>query len=131
MIIARIESLILKQGEEDALKRAKAYITAGADAIMIHSKEESPREIISFVKNFRKEDQFTPIVVVPTTYNKITEDQLSELGVNGVIYANHLLSSAYPAMTRVTKSILTNGRSFESNPDCMSIKKIISLIPGA
>lgn len=131
MIIARIESLILKQGEADALKRAKAYIAAGADAIMIHSKEEDPEEIISFVTNFRKEDQFTPIVVVPTSYNKITESRLSELGVNVVIYANHLLRSAYPAMTGVAKSILTNGRSFESNSDCMSIKKIINLIPGA
>ena len=130
MVIARIESLILKQGQQDALDRAAAYIQAGADGIMIHSKERSSDEIVSFLKEFRKIDQYTPIVVVPTTYNSITETELKELGVNVVIYANHLLRSAYPAMVKATKSILRNERSLEADDICMPIRKIINLIPG-
>jgi len=130
MIIARIESLILKRGEKDAIIRAMSYVDAGADAIMIHSKEESPHEIVSFLENFRKLDKFTPIVVVPTTYNSITEGELISHGANIVIYANHLLRSAYPAMEKAAISILESERSKEADSLCMPIKQIISLIPG-
>lgn len=129
MIIARIESLILKNGLDDALRRAKAYIDSGADGIMIHSKEKTPNEIIEFCKEYKKFEQKVPLVVVPTTYNKILEDELIEAGVNVVIYANHLLRSAYPAMLEVAKSILTNGRSFEVDNKCLPIKEILTLIP--
>jgi len=129
MIIARVESLILKQGQEDALKRAFAYVNAGADAIMIHSKEKSPDEIISFVKEFRKKDTHTPLVVVPSTYNSITEDELISIGVNIVIYANHLLRSAYPSMISAAESILKNQRSLEADDICLSIKEVLTLIP--
>ena len=130
MIIARIESLILKQGLEDALKRAKAYIEAGADGIMIHSKEKSPDEILAFCEEYKKFKNKVPLVVVPTTYNQITENELIKAGVNVVIYANHMLRSSYPAMVDVAKSILINERSYEANDKCLSIKEILNLIPG-
>ena len=129
MIIARIESLILKNGLDDALRRAKAYIDSGADGIMIHSKEKTSNEIIEFCKEYKKFDIKVPLVVVPTTYNQIYEDELIEAGVNVVIYANHLLRSAYPAMVEVAKSILISGRSFEVNNKCLPIKEILTLIP--
>lgn len=130
MIIARIESLILDKGMEDALKRAFAYIDAGADGIMIHSRKKDPTEIINFVKGFREKDKNTPIVVVPTSFNTVTIDEFSEMGVNIVIYANHMLRAAYPGMMKVAKSILKHKRSLEAEPDCMSIKAILELIPG-
>lgn len=130
MVIARVESLILKAGMEDALKRAKAYSEAGADAIMIHSKEKSPDEILEFCKKFREYNKLVPIIAVPSSYNTIYEDELAEAGVNVVIYANQLLRSAYPAMVDTAKSILTHKRSFESNGNCLSIKEILELIPG-
>jgi phosphoenolpyruvate mutase len=130
MIIARIESLILDKGMEDALKRAFAYIDAGADGIMIHSRKKDPTEIINFVKGFREKDKNTPIVVVPTSFNTVTIDEFSEMGVNVVIYANHMLRAAYPGMMKVAKSILKHKRSLEAEPDCMSIKSILELIPG-
>ena len=130
MIIARIESLILKQGQEDAIKRAKAYINAGADGIMIHSKEKTPDEILEFCESYKKFERKMPLIVVPSSYNQITEDELIEAGVNIVIYANHMLRSSYPAMMDVAKSILTHGRSYEANDKCMSIKEILELIPG-
>ncbi|HPT77298.1 MAG: phosphoenolpyruvate mutase [Defluviitoga tunisiensis] len=129
MIIARIESLILKAGIEDALKRAKIYIEAGADGIMIHSKEKSPQEIIDFCKEYKKLEVKVPLVAVPTTYNSITETELSELGVKIIIYANHLLRSAYPAMKKTAETILENGRSLEADKYCVSIKEILTLIP--
>lgn len=128
MIIARIESLILKRGEEDALKRAFAYVDAGADGIMIHSREKSPNEICHFCDEFRKKDKATPIVVVPTSFNTITEAELAEHGVNIVIYANQLLRAAYPAMESVAKTILTYHRAKEADDSLMSIKQIITLI---
>lgn len=133
MIFARIESLILKQGMEDALKRAQAYLDAGADGIMIHSKENTPVEIIEFTKSYNQFKNRRPLVVVPSTYNIITEDELADIGVNIVIYANHLLRAAYPAMQKAAESILTNSRSYECSKDgiCMPIKDIINLIPGA
>ena len=130
MIIARIESLILEQGMEDALTRANAYISSGADGIMIHSRHKDPAEIIEFMKKFRKEDKKTPVVVVPTSFNSVTIEEFIDLGVNVVISANHMLRSAYPAMSRVAKSILENGRSLESEEDCMSIQEILEIIPG-
>jgi phosphoenolpyruvate phosphomutase len=98
---------------------------------MIHSKEKSPDEIINFVKAFRSFDRSTPIIVVPTTYNSITEAELISLGVNVVIYANHLLRSAYPSMVSVAKKILENERSAETDAACLPIKEILTLIPGA
>ena len=130
MIIARIESFIAGKGLEDALDRALSYIEAGADGIMIHSKDQSGEDIKSFCKIFREKHQEVPIVVVPTTYNHITEEELQSWGVSVVIYANHMLRSAYPAMLNVAKSILTHGRSYEANDLCMSIKNILELVPG-
>ena len=130
MIIARVESLILKKGMWDALLRARAYIEAGADAIMIHSKEKDPKEILDFCKEYSKFDNKVPLVAVPSTYNQITEEELITAGVNVVIYANHMLRSAYPNMVKTAESILLNGRSYESEEFCMSIKDILNLIPG-
>jgi len=130
MIIARIESLILKKGLEDAVERAKAYINAGADGIMIHSKEKTPDEILDFCKIYKSFESKVPLVVVPTTYNQITEKELIDAGVNIVIYANHMLRASYPAMMDVAKLILANGRSWEANDKCMPIKEILELIPG-
>lgn len=131
MIISRIESLILKAGLEDALKRAKAYIDAGVDGIMIHSKEEKPTEIFNFCDAYSKFDKKVPLIVVPSSYNSVTEEVLIERGANVVIYANHLLRSAYPAMVKTAESILKNKRSKEASNDyCMSIKEILNLIPG-
>ena len=130
MIIARIESLILKKGMADAVKRAEAYIASGADGIMIHSKEKDGKEIIQFCENFQKFKMKVPLVVVPSTYSHITESEFQDLGVNVIIYANHLLRSAYPSMMKVAESILENSRSQEaSDKYCMSIKDIITLIP--
>jgi 2-methylisocitrate lyase-like PEP mutase family enzyme len=130
MIIARIESLILKQGLEDALERARGYIAAGADGIMIHSKEKTPDEILAFCAGYKKFPKTVPLVVVPTTYDTIYESELAAAGVNIVIYANQLLRSAYPAMVDTAKSILTNQRAFECRPNLMSVKEILTLIPG-
>ena len=130
MIIARIESLILEAGMEDALIRADAYIKAGADGIMIHSRHKNPDEIVEFMHKFRKTDQDTPVVVVPTSFNSVTVEEFEEMGVNVVVTANHMLRSAYPAMLKVAKSVLENGRSLEAEPDCMPIKEILEFIPG-
>ena len=128
MIIARIESLILEQGMEDALNRAKAFAKAGADGIMIHSRKKSPDEILEFCDLFRKEDKTTPIVVVPSSFNTVTEAELKEHGVNIVIYANQLTRSAFPAMEQTAKDILKYHRAKEVDDRLMSIKDIISLI---
>jgi phosphoenolpyruvate phosphomutase len=129
MIIARIESLILKAGMDDAVKRAKAYIAAGCDGIMIHSKEKTPDEILEFCEIAKGFEKRVPIVVVPSTYDTIYEEELAEAGVSIVIYANQLLRSAYPAMVDTAKKILTHGRAFETRENLMSIKDIITLIP--
>ncbi|XMB72274.1 phosphoenolpyruvate mutase [Mycoplasmatota bacterium WC30] len=129
MIISRIESLILKQGQADALKRAHAYIEAGADAIMIHSKEKDSKEITDFLDEFRKVNNITPIVVVPSSYNTITNQELSDHGANVIIYANQLIRSAFPAMQKAAKTILENSRAKEVDDFCMNIKEIITLIP--
>jgi phosphoenolpyruvate phosphomutase len=130
MIIARIESLILGQGVEDALERAAAYIEAGADAIMIHSSQKEPTEILEFCSRYNELPRRQPLVVVPTTYNCVTEDELAAAGVNVVIYANQLLRAAYPAMLRAAESILRHGRSLEIDEELMPIKEILHLIPG-
>ena len=129
MICARIESLILEQGMEDALARAEAYVNAGADAIMIHSRKESPDEIFEFVEKFRNKNQNTPIVVVPTSFNAVTEEEFKKRGVNIVIYANQLTRTGFPAMQNAAKMILENHRAKECDEICMSIKDIITLIP--
>ena len=128
MIIARIESLILNKGLKDALHRAEKYCEAGANGILIHSKEENPADIVNFAKSF-KNNYDIPLVVVPTTYNQIKVEELSSLGIDIVIFANHLLRSAYPAMLNTAKQILKNGRSHEIEKDLMSVKDIISFIP--
>lgn len=128
MIIARIESLILEQGMDDALGRARAYVAAGADGVMIHSRKKDPAEILEFCDKFREEDSATPIVVVPTSFNEITEAELGAHGVNVVIYANQLTRSAFPAMEQTAKDILRNHRAKEVDDRLMPIKEIITLI---
>lgn len=128
MIIARIESLILERGMEDALDRARAFRDAGADGIMIHSRKKEPDEILEFCDKFREEDKETPIVVVPTSYNVITEEELAEHGVNIAIYANQLTRSAFPAMQQTAEDILKYHRAKEVDDRLMSIKDIICLI---
>lgn len=130
MIIARIESLILEKGMDDALKRAEAYVAAGADAIMIHSRKKDPAEILSFCDSFRMNNKKTPIVVVPTSFNEITEDELSAHGVNIVIYANQLTRSSFPAMKKTAEDILKHHRAKEVDDKLMPIKEVITLIEG-
>lgn len=130
MIIARVESLILEQGMEDALERAFAYVEAGAGGIMIHSRREAPDEIFAFVRRFREQNRHTALVVVPTSFNTVTEEEWKARGVNVVIYANHLIRSSYPAMKRTAETILRCHRAKEADEAyCMPIKKILSLIP--
>ena len=130
MIIARIESFILGDTLEDALERADAYVEAGADGVMIHSKDKSGDDIKSFCLNFREKNTTTPIVVVPSSYNHIKEEELIKWGANIVIYANHLLRASFPSMQNVAKTILKNKRTSELDNTCMSIKEILELIPG-
>lgn len=128
MIIARIESLILEQGMEDALTRAFAYTAAGADGIMIHSRKKDPAEIFEFCDKFREQDKTTPIVVVPTSFNMVTEEELASHGVNIVIYANQLTRSAFPAMRETAEEILRCHRALEVDSKLMPFKEIITLI---
>lgn len=129
MICARIESLILEMGMEDALKRASAYVKAGADAIMIHSRRKEPNEIFEFIEKFRANNITTPLVVVPTSFNTVTEEEFKKIGVNIVIYANQFTRAGFPAMQNVAKLILKNHRAKECDDVCISIKDIITLIP--
>lgn len=130
MICARIESLILEQGMNDALERAFAYVNqGGADAIMIHSRKKDPAEIIEFVSKFREKNSVTPIVVVPTSFNTVTEEEFKAIGVNVVIYANQLTRTGFPAMQNAARTILEHHRAKECDDMCMSIKEIITLIP--
>jgi len=130
MIIARVESLILDKGMEDAVTRAKAYLKAGADGIMIHSRKKDPAEIFEFCDKYRTFSDSKPLVVVPSSYNAVREDELEKAGANIVIYANQLLRSAYPAMESTAISILKNSRSAECDSQMMPIKQILELIPG-
>lgn len=129
MICARIESLILERGMEDALERAFAFADAGADAIMIHSRKKDPSEIFEFVEKFREKDSTTPIVVVPTSFNTVTEEEFKERGVNIIIYANQLTRTGFPAMQNAAETILRNHRAKECDDVCMPFKDIIRLIP--
>ena len=129
MICARIESLILERGMEDALARAFAFTEAGADAIMIHSRKKDPAEIFEFLEKFRAKDATTPIVLVPTSFNAVTEEEFKARGANIVIYANQLTRTGFPAMQKAAKTILEHHRAKECDATCMSIKEIITLIP--
>lgn len=130
MIIARIESLILERGMEDALARAAAFTAAGADGIMIHSRKTEPDEIFEFAERFRQSDRTTPLIVVPTSFNQVTEEEFARRGVNIVIYANHLTRSGFPAMQKTAESILTHHRAKEADEQyCMPIRRILNLIP--
>ena len=128
MVIARIESFIIGKGLKDALKRAEIYSKAGADAILIHSKEKTPTEIFLFAREFKKSKNFIPLVSVPSTYSKVYEKDLIKNGFKLVIYANQLLRSAYPAMQNTAKTILKNRRAFEADKKIIPIKEIINLI---
>ena len=128
LIGARIESFILGKGLNDGLKRAKAYSEAGADLILIHSKEKTPKEIFSFARIFTKTKYFKPLVSVPSTYSKTTESMLTKNGFQIVIYANHMLRASYPAMEDAARNILKNKRSFELEKKISSVSEVINLI---
>ena len=130
MVIARIESLILEKGMADALMRARAYVEAGVDGIMIHSRQKRPDEVYEFARIFRTDFPHIPLVCVPTSYNSATEDELASHGFNVVIYANHLMRAAYPAMKNVAYEILKHGRSAEVDGQLISINEVLELIPG-
>ena len=129
MICARIESLILERGMDDALTRAFAFVDAGADAIMMHSRKKDPAEIFEFLRLFREKDKTTPVVLVPTSYNTVYEDEFKAAGANVIIYANQLTRTGFPAMQNAARMILENHRAKECDDICMSIKDIITLIP--
>ena len=119
MICARIESLILEKGMDDALERAFAFVEAGADAIMIHSRKKEPEEIIEFISKFREHDKMTPIVLVPTSFNSVKEEEWKELGANIIIYANQLMRATVPAITKAATMILENHRAEECDKTLM------------
>ena len=127
-IIARVESFILGKSLNDALNRAINYVKAGADGILIHSKEKNPNQIFQFAQKFSKTKYFCPLVAVPSTYSKVREKELINKGFKIVIYANQMLRAAYPSMVDIGKAILKNGRSFEVEKKITPIKEIISLI---
>ena len=129
MICARIESLILERGMEDALKRAFAFVEAGADAIMIHSRKKDPTEIKNFIERFRAEDSITPLVLVPTSYHSVREEEWKACGANIIIYANQLMRAQVPAMRKAAETILTHHRAEECDAELMSFSEIIRLIP--
>lgn len=129
MICARIESLILEKGMDDALERVRCFVEAGADAIMIHSRKKSPDEIFTFIEKFRAGNKYTPIVLVPTSFNEVYEEEFKERGANIIIYANQLTRSGIPAMQNAARLLLKNHRAKECDEICMPIKDIITLIP--
>lgn len=129
MIIARIESLVLDRGMDNAIERAEAYIDAGADALMIHSRQTIPDEVFEFCDRASRFSKQVPIVAVPTTYHSVTEAELADHGINIVIYANHMLRAAYPQMRKVAELILEHGRAFEAEPHIAPIKEALSIIP--
>ena len=131
LIIARIESLILEKGMDDAIERAEAYVRAGADGIMIHSRKKESDEVAEFCRLFKASHPDIPIIVVPTSYNHVTEKELGEYGADVVIHANHLIRSAFPAMKTTAETILEHGRSLDVDDLCMPIKQILTLIPAA
>ncbi len=129
MVIARIESLILDKGVDDAVERAEAYVDAGADGIMIHSRRRDPEEVFEFCAHAAKFAKQVPIVAVPTSYNQVTEAELADAGVRIVIYANHMLRAAYPQMRRVAESVLTHGRSLEADQMIAPISEVLTIVP--
>ena len=131
MIIARIESLILEKGISDSIERAKAYINAGADGVMIHSKEKTPDKIFKFCREYQKIEYKVPLVVAPSTYSSVKEKDLIKAGIRIVIYANQMLRSAYPAMLKTAETILKKGRALEANKNCLAIEELIKLIPNS
>lgn len=130
MVVARIESLILNQGLEDAISRARIYVESGADAVLIHSKSTEPTEVMAFARKFREEFPTVPVLAVPTMFNKATDLELADAGIRGLIYANHMLRAAFPSMRAVAESILTHGRSFEAEALLEPIDSVLTLIPG-
>ena len=130
LIFARLESLIAGKDVDDAMMRAKLYVEAGADGVMIHSKSKTGEDIIEFMRRFREYSKDIPIVLVPTSYNQFTEKELADKGANIIIHANHLLRAAYPAMVKAAETILENCRSKEADEFCLPIKKVLRLIPG-
>jgi len=130
MIFARCESLILDKGMDDAVERASAYLDAGADGIMIHSRKSDGAEILQFAELYKEFGQGKPLIVVPSSFDSIPEIEFEKAGVNIVIYANHMLRAAHPAMLNTARTILENGRSFETRNQMMPIKEILELIPG-
>jgi phosphoenolpyruvate phosphomutase len=131
MVIARIESLIVDMGLKDALKRAEIYLDAGADGIMIHSRRKEPKEVFAFAKEFNKWETGKPLVLVPTAFNNVREEELYEHGARILIHANHILRASYPAMLRTVESILKNGRSADITPELMPISEILNFVPGS
>ena len=129
MICARIESLILERGMKEALTRAFAFASAGADAVMIHSRKQDPSEIKEFIEKFREKDETTPIVLVPTSFNSVTEEEWKECGANIIIYANQLMRAEVPAMQKAAETILEHHRAKECDAMLMPFKDIIRLIP--
>lgn len=130
MIVARIESLILNKGIEDALDRASAYIEAGADGILIHSRKAAPDEVFAFCERYLRLPSQVPLFAVPTSYDEVLDDDLAKGGIDVVIYANHLIRAAYPAMVEVATDILRYGKSSQSKSRLMPIRDVIELIPG-
>ncbi len=130
LIIARIESLILEAGMTDALMRADAYVAAGADGIMIHSRRKTPDEIFQFAEAFRRDHPNVPLVCVPTSYTEVEAEVLADHGFNIVIYANHLLRSSFSAMKKTAETILQYGRTYEAETFCLPIENTLSLVPG-
>lgn len=130
MVIARIESLILEEKMDQALNRALIYVAAGADGIMIHSRKDTPDEVLEFARLFRSYYKNVPLICIPTTYPHVHFDELVQAGFNMIIYANQLLRAAYPAMAFVAHEILRNGRTQDIEKYCMSVKEILELIPG-
>jgi phosphoenolpyruvate phosphomutase len=130
MIIARIESLILEAGLDDAISRARTYVEAGADGIMIHSREKTPKSVFEFARIFRLDFPSVPLVCVPTTYSQVSETELSDNGFNIVIYANHMLRASYPAMARTAEAILSGGRALEAEELIAPIQHLLDFIPG-
>ncbi len=128
LVIARIESLILNSGMDDALRRAEAYLDAGADGLMIHSRQRTGGEIFSFCERFARLESRKPLVVAPSSYSSVYERELQAAGANVVVYANQMLRAAYPAMMRVAQSILEHGRAFDSEADCMPLDQAVRLI---
>ena len=129
MVFARCESLILDKGMDGAVERCKAYLEAGADGIMIHSRLKDGKEIMDFCKLYQEFGLGRPLIVVPSSFDQITETEFAAAGVNVVIYANHMLRAAYPAMLDVATTVLENERCFDVRPKCLSIKKILEMIP--